>query len=125
MDLGGHAAWTAGRLRDFDVERLQLTAPLPLDEIYKADDADRALDILYAGVTNLVRAEGWDALDYALARVDLGRTSTDVAIGFLASTHPVRDRLPSRQRLLARIERWLPTKGKTLEQVQKILRGLR
>ena len=92
-----------------------LTAPLPLDEIHRTDDADRALDVLYAGVTKLVRADGWDALDQALGRVDLAKTSTDVAIGFLASTYPVRERLPSRERLFERIERWLPTKGKTPE----------
>jgi hypothetical protein len=49
---------------------------------------------------------------------------THVAIGFLSASYPFRQHVSARGALLARIRAWLPSRGKSVREVDELLRGM-
>ena len=59
----------------------------------------RALDIVYSRVSELIRLEWIEQLNNEIESIDPNEIGTDVLLGILTSTLPVRSQLPARSKL--------------------------
>jgi hypothetical protein len=82
---------------------------------------DAALDLIYDWVDEMLRNEKMVELDSALTKLSVADLSTDLLLGVLTATLPARNRLPSRSRLFAEIEKAIRNRG---EYEEGLLTGL-
>jgi hypothetical protein len=76
-----------------------------------AGNLDSALDVIYDAIDELMKEGRFREIDDELNRLDLAEHSTDMLLGVLTATLPGKNRLPSRAKLFAAVERELGKRG--------------
>ena len=82
---------------------------------------DKALDLVYDAVDQMLRASRFEQLDLIMANVEADDYSVDVLLGLLTATFPAKSRLPSRAKLFTTLQKVLRERG---EDVDSLLLGL-
>jgi Arc/MetJ-type ribon-helix-helix transcriptional regulator len=80
---------------------------LRANELARAGERSRAMDMLYDKIDELMRSGQLERLDDLLKGVREEELSADVLLGLLTATLPARNRLPSRAKVLRETERIL------------------
>lgn len=62
------------------------------------------LDQIYQKIDDLMRQHRLAELDAFLDSIDVGATATDLLLGYLTASLPVKSRLPSRSKLVSAVE---------------------
>ena len=97
-----------------------------LETVYMMDltgDHDKAIDIVFDRIDDMLCAGDFAGVDGIIDGVDLGRLSTGLIIGLLSITLAAGDQLSRRESLVARAERWLTMVES--ERVVELMDGLR
>ena len=89
-------------------------AAIDLDAIYRLStdgDYPEALDLVFWFVADARDAGDLDAIERALADVDVSRLGPETALGFAVATYEMRDRLTGRPSLVDRVRERLTALG--------------
>lgn len=99
---------------------------LTVEEIYRlvsVGDKDRAIDLLFERVDDLIGLRWWSSIDHMLARLDPDQLGTSLCVGTLSITLWVKCFLKERPRFLERVEEYFSRVCP--ERAERLLDGLR
>jgi hypothetical protein len=116
--------------RETDEEPQLASEPTPalmwIDQVYSLVSRrqfDKAIDIVFAAVDDMLTNDQLDQCASLLQSVDLKRLETNLLVGLLTATLPVAARLPARTKFLDRAEARLRELAPA--RVDRLLAGLR
>lgn len=91
-------------------------------ELVKTEQTDHAIDVLFAGVDDLLSNEWFFECDQIIGKIDLEQLDTHLLVGLLSITFTAKSVLPGRPDLVRRVEERL--KILAPDRIEGLMRGL-